>query len=288
MGLSKTTIDAIKIRRSVRTYNEAQISEEVYKEIGEYLKNKENLEGPFGRKIKIEIIPIKNNVTDKGIKIGTYGIIKNPKAFIVGTVEKDNMALVEHGYVFEALILYLTKLDLGTCWLGGTFKRDAFGRQIDLSDNEIIPVVSPVGYIEGSGRLIESLMRFGAKSDKRKSWNELFFLGGFDKALDSEEAEKFSVPMEMVRLGPSASNKQPWRIVLSEDKSTCHFYLAQTPNYAGNKIGFEMQRIDMGIAMCHFGLSCKELNIKGNWIIKDPNILLPDNNMKYIASWVNA
>ena len=286
MSFNKSIIEMIKIRRSVRTFNEVPISEDVYKEIGEYLEAKENLIGPFGRKIQIQIIPVNNKVTDKGIKIGTYGIIKNSKAFIVGGVEKDNMALVEHGYVFEALILYLAKLNLGTCWLGGTFKRDSFEKQIDLGNNEIIPVVSPVGYTDENKRFLESFMRFAAKSDKRKPWGELFFSGGFNKALNYDEAGSFSVPMEMVRLGPSASNKQPWRIVLSEDKKICHLYLAQTPNYSGNKMGFEMQRIDIGIAMCHFEMSCKELNLKGNWETKDPDISLPDNNMKYITSWI--
>jgi len=89
----------------------------------------------------------------------------------------------------------------------------------------------------------------------------------------------------MVRLAPSASNKQPWRIVLSEDKNTCHFYLEPTPNYSGNKMGFEMQRIDMGIAMCHFELACKELKLSGKWKVNDPKIDLLNEQTEYIVSW---
>jgi len=59
----------------------------------------------------------------------------------------------------------------------------------------------------------------------------------------------------MVRIAPSASNKQPWRIVKIE--GAWHFFLERTKGY-GDGIIFKLlkladiQRLDMGIAMCHF------------------------------------
>lgn len=94
----------------------------------------------------------------------------------------------------------------------------------------------------------------------------------------------------MVRWGPSASNKQPWRIVHAGD--AWHFYLQRTSGYGkdsllGKLIGVEdVQRIDMGIAMCHFELSAKELGLAGIWQNNEPGIKKPDQSTEYVVSWV--
>ena len=55
-----------------------------------------------------------------------------------------------------------------------------------------------------------------------------------------------------------------------------------------------MQRLDLGIAMCHFELTAQELSLKGRWIVQEPPIEKPqevssrDNLMEYIASWVEV
>ncbi len=280
MTEKNSIIEVIKKRKSVRTFDKRPIETAILESLDAYLGVEENLSGPFGGKIKLFLFPVNENFTDKGIKIGTYGIIKNPAAFAAGTVENDQKTLVEFGFVFEKLILHLTELSLGTCWLGGTFDRNSFKKEIPLGDNEIIPCVTPIGYSSEKRRLLESTMRFAVKSDNRKPWSELFYYAGFTAPLTEKDAGRFSTPLEMVRLAPSASNKQPWRIVLAENRNTLHFYLDHTPKYSDT-----MQRIDVGIAMCHFELSCREAGIGGRWSIKDPGISVPDANMEYIASW---
>lgn len=51
------------------------------------------------------------------------------------------------GYVFEKIVLYITSLGLGTCWLGGSFNKADFEKAITLEEDEFIPVISPMGYI---------------------------------------------------------------------------------------------------------------------------------------------
>ena len=48
----------------------------------------------------------------------------------------------------------------------------------------------------------------------------------------------------------------------------------------------DLQRIDMGIAMCHFELTAHELGLKGKWQIDDPQILAPDQLAEFTASWI--
>jgi hypothetical protein len=48
----------------------------------------------------------------------------------------------------------------------------------------------------------------------------------------------------------------------------------------------DMQRLDMGIAMCHFELTTRELGLKGKWGIVDHGLDLPDDQIEYSVSWV--
>lgn len=283
--MESSIIETIKKRKSIRTFETTQISDEHLQLLNVYISKETNLIGPLGRKARFEVIKVKNNVSDRGVKLGTYGLIKNHQGYIVGKMENTKLGLVEFGYIFEKLILFATELGIGTCWMGGSFSRSSFKKEIDLLDSEIIPCITPIGYPSQKQRLVDKTLRYVSKADNKKGWGELFYDGKFGTPLAESDAGEFAKPIEMVRLGPSASNKQPWRLVLSEDKKQCHFYLENTPNYSGNKLGFEMQRIDIGIAIAHFELSCKELAIEGKWLIADPNLELPNEHTEYVVSW---
>ena len=174
-----------------------------------------------------------------------------------------------------------TDLSLGTCWLGGTFTRSRFADRIALRADESLPAVIAVGHIADQPRWIDGLIRLGAGSDKRKPWETLFFERTFTDPLSREAAGPYAVPLDMVRAAPSASNKQPWRIV--KDAGRWHFYLQHTPNYKP-----DMQRIDMGIAMCHWALTAQERSLQGEWAVDPPPIAIPDPDTAYIATWLAA
>ena len=127
------------------------------------------------------------------------------------------------------------------------------------------------------------MFRFVAASDKRKPWNELFYLHDIDNFLDDENSGSFNTPLECVRMAPSASNKQPWRIIKGKGQDAFHFYLKRTPGYENIVKDIKLQNVDMGIAMCHFELSAKELGLKGDWNVNDPQI--KSDGMEYIVSW---
>jgi hypothetical protein len=75
----------------------------------------------------------------------TYGVIKGTRQFIVGTAERQSKAMEDYGYCMERNILKATSLGLGTCRLGGTFKRSGFADKIGIKENELLPAISPVG-----------------------------------------------------------------------------------------------------------------------------------------------
>ncbi len=51
-----------------------------------------------------------------------------------------------------------------------------------------------------------------AGSANRKEWGDIFFSGNFGGKLSRRDAGDYGEALEMVRLAPSASNKQPWRV----------------------------------------------------------------------------
>jgi hypothetical protein len=191
----------------------------------------------------------------------------------------------------ERIILYATGLGLGTCWLGGTFTRSRFAKKISAARAESVPAVTSVGYIATGRSMQDSLSRQIAGADHRLPWDRLFFDTELGTPLSREAAGAYSEPLEMVRLGPSASNKQPWRIL--KDGEAWHIFLQRTRGYReGNIKRFlkiaDMQRIDMGIAMSHFQLTAEELSLPGRWVVKEPGIKKPDELTEYTASWVTG
>ena len=246
----KNTIqkDSMKTRKSIRTYTGEKISAIDREKIINYLNNHENLVGINGNKIKIQLMEIGENISGR---IGTYGVIKNAPAFLIVTCKNTRDIMLDCGYVFERLLLYLEQNGLGTCWLGGTFNRKKLSKNIKLSSGEIIPIISPVGYSNKKSSLSDKMIRTFAKSDSRKNFDELFFKENFKHNVKDSDIRGI---LEMVRLAPSASNKQPWRVLIDAN-GDAHFFIKRAPNYSGEKLGYDIQWLDIGISIAHYEIA---------------------------------
>lgn len=251
----------IRKRTSCRTYADTIPDKEILDQLDNRVRAEHR--GPFGNKPEFQLIGLDMSSPEKWKNIGTYGVIKNARFFLAGKVKNSDKAVVDYGYCMENLILQATRMQLGTCWLGGTFRASGFAKMMNLREDELLPAVSPVGYPARQKSLTEKLFRFSAGSDHRKPWAEIFFAGDFTKPLTPALAGKYAEALENVRLGPSASNRQPWRILLNTATNAYHFYLSRTFGYKLREI--EIQDLDMGIAMNHFESTLRELNISGDW-----------------------
>lgn len=276
---SKSIVQIIKERISVRSYEPKLVEPALKENLVSYL---DKLNGPFGAKVRFKLIDSKDSL-DKGIKLGTYGMIRGASSFIASACEKHDMSLEELGYELEKFILYATSLGLGTCWLGGTFKKSEFSKALELKNAELLPIVTPVGYPNKNKSILDTLIWKVTAARSRKSWDEIFFNKSFNKALSESDAGGYKEALEMSRLAPSASNKQPWRIIKDDD--TFHFYLCHAKGYNAST-GFDMQKIDMGIIMCHFDLTLKEMGISGSFKKCPQTIEIPNENTEYIISWI--
>jgi nitroreductase len=278
---NKPILDIIKNRHSVRTYNSEVLDKELKNKLEEYAAE---VKGPFHAKLRLEVIDSLDFVEGAGTKFGTYGIIKGAKTFIAAATHKEEHNMEQLGYCLEKLMLYAASLGLGTCWMGGTFKRSQFAELVKLKEGEIIPAITPIGHSSDKRAFVDSMMRRVAGSDKRKPWSELFFNGSFDMPLKKEDAGAYADVLEMVRLAPSASNKQPWRIL--KQGNEYHIFLNETKGYA-NALGFNMQKIDIGIAMCHFEMTAEELGLAGHFADNSQKIKdFTTENLEYVVSWI--
>ena len=270
--------NAVNARSSVRTYENRKLSFEAKEQINAYIAA---LSNPFSVDVTFRLL--ESETEANGEKLGTYGVIKGAKDFIGAKVESGELALEALGYSFEKLILYAASLGLGTCWLGGTFKRSEFAKAMAVKDNELFPAISPIGYPFGKKRLIDTLARKIAKADLRKDWSELFFNNDFSCPLTQEDAGAYAFPLEMLRLAPSAVNRQPWRIIKTEN--AYHFYKTKAPE-SSNHASIDIQRVDLGIAACHFHLAALEKGLSGSFEkLLPPNIHTPKHE-QYVFSWV--
>ena len=289
MSFGQPITDLIKARYSCRTYRQQPIEGEARHRLASFAASRSA--GPFGTHARFELVAAtaEDRAALKGL--GTYGFIKGATGFLIGATRDADKNMEDYGDLLESIIVLATDLGLGTCWLGGSFTKSSFASKISARPGELVPAVASVGYIAERPRLVDSVIRLGASSDKRIPWQRLFFEARFDTPLTRQAAGAYALPLEMVRLAPSAHNRQPWRIV--RDGDAWHFYLQRTHGYSESRSRTswtvaDMQRIDMGIAMSHFELAADELGLRGQWQAAEPATARPDELTQHIVSWIEA
>jgi len=282
----QSVVDTMNLRFSCRTYSGEALEEGDRARLAEAAEAMRT--GPFGSRLRFRLVAAAPG-DDRALKrLGTYGTIRGAAAFLIGAAERGPMYPEDYGYAMERLILEATRIGLGTCWIGGFFTRGTFARRIAVSRRERIPAVASVGRIGDRDKAADGIMRRASGGSRRKPWEALFYDGEFGRTLGPEAAGPWSTALEMVRRAPSASNRQPWRVVRAG--SSWHFFIRRTPGYppAIGRILLrleDLQRMDSGIAMCHFELAAREAGLPGRWVVNQPRVTLPDRLTEYSATW---
>lgn len=265
-------------RISVRTYNGDALSDDLVEKIKSYYKL---LEAEISNELRFVYID-KSKVSMDGIKLGTYGVIKNAPAFI-SVVFKDDCSLTKAGYMIQALVCYLTSIGLGTCWLGGTYNQENFAKVCNLSENEKIRIVISLGYPSKKRSIISYAMNRKGKRI-RQDYSKLFFENSLDNPIESIDGMKYCVPLEMLRIAPSAVNNQPWALV--KEGNNFHFFKTKTRLKTNNGV-FDIHIIDMGIAMFNFEATAIDIGLNGKFIYNGSYDVKIPEDFKYIATWVD-
>ena len=261
--------EMIKQRKSVRTFDGKALSDEDRNNLENYINS---LSNPFDVPIYFRLLDAKEHQLSSPVIVGEH-------TYLAAKVKREGNFEIAFGYSFEKACLYAESLGIGTVMLAASLSRGAFEKAMDVQSDEVLPLASPVGYPAEKRSIRESLMRKGLKADERIAFGELFFEGYFDKALSKEAAGEFTDALEMLRLSPSAGNNQPWRAVI--DGSKVHFY--ERKSMKDSPLG-DIQKVDLGIALCHFDMTMEESGASGRFLFEDPGIKLPES-ICYIASY---
>jgi nitroreductase len=273
-------LDAIRTRTSVRTYDPRPLEPAARAEVLAVLQQAGG--GPFGGVPRFALIDRDAARADEKVRLGTYGFVQGHPCFVAGCIARGPRAEVDYGHAFQGVVLHLTRLGLGTCWLGGTFSRGEFARVLRPGAGEVIPAVSPLGYAAARRGLVERVVRFGARADDRLPWSTLFFDGSSRVPLSREAAGDDADLLEAVRRGPSASNRQPWRVV--REGRAFHVFLERTPGYYGRLLpGVDLQALDLGIALRHVQEASQALGRPGAWQLDPPP--WPAPGWEFGATW---
>jgi nitroreductase len=271
----------IKKRFSCRSFDGRGLDTDMLESLGKFPAA---LELPFQNHVRFGIIDKEAVRAENLFSAGSYGMIKGVRYYLSALVRKGAPRCWEDvGYGLEGLVLHATSLDLGSCWIGGIFDRKRFGRSLAIREDEILPAVVAVGRPAEKRSWRDRLVRWGARGDLRKAAGAIFFNNNWQTPFSYTDHPQWAPALENVRLGPSASNKQPWRVIHRD--GGFHFFLDRDKAYSAMMPLADLQRIDLGIAMCHFQLTTQELGLPGAWRSSEP--VLPDTpaNFEYIVSF---
>ncbi|AMP20101.1 hypothetical protein AZF37_01930 [endosymbiont 'TC1' of Trimyema compressum] len=224
-----TEFDSIFKRQSIRKYEDRPVEEDVLQTIKKYIETIEPL---------IPGIEVKMTIVDRTLfnKIAKGKFIVSAPHYIVITSEEKEGSYLNAGYMGEQAVLHLTKLGIGSCWLGGARE------QKDI--NYTLPYTIAIAF--GYGR--ESIERENLEGINRKeisSW------------ASGETASFYSLLLECVRIAPSAMNNQPWICQVSNDKIR---WFKKKSNIFKKIFLENLNDVDMGIAFCHFVIAAEAEN----------------------------
>ncbi|MBN1881592.1 MAG: nitroreductase family protein [Deltaproteobacteria bacterium] len=180
-------MDVIRIRRSVRTYVDRPIPENVYESLTTVVRSAAAAWGITNARIIIVRKPDGVKRLRRAVFSGLAGKI-NPwilttraQAFIIACGSPDPSAptgdralyMAGASMLMEVAVLTAAEYGLGTCWLGG-FGEEGVRQALSVTDDLRVVAVSPLGYpAERIQAESEQYMRENKVSLRRKHIDEL-------------------------------------------------------------------------------------------------------------------
>lgn len=264
-------IQAMMTRQSNRSFTKDSLVQQ--REMIDQILRDSKL-GPLGHPIDLlRVTPLE--LKNQGIgQLATFGVISGTAEYLFGIIPNTRAGLVNYGYALEKAAIALWKEGIGSCWLGGTFKKQRLESRYVIKGNRVIPAVLAIGIPHEEKSVVERVVELTTRPINRKPLSELIFDRSFLTSLEIEPNSKWETIFTCVQRAPSARNAQPWRIV--REYNHYHFYLK-------TRVETTLNRIDMGIAICHFDLARMELGVEGSWRVIRP---LENPEHRYFISFV--
>ncbi|QGU96274.1 hypothetical protein GOM49_15285 [Clostridium bovifaecis] len=236
-------MNCIYRRHSVRKYKNEKLSTNTLNEIEALANSSLKLYRDISMYAHLVKDGMKIQKISKGI-IGSYGKIVAPHYIVITSEEKEGY-LENVGFALERLVLQLTGMNIGSCWIGGFIKKDLLNDIINIPQNQIPVIVISFGYPETEDALTNII-----SSDYKRKAIKGFCSGDFN--------DEWIGIMKAVGRAPSAMNSQPWRFFKSRD--AVDLYTVKRTIITRHLE--MMNRIDAGIALCHMHAALEDRNIE--------------------------
>ncbi len=234
-------------RRSVRKYADKRLPDELLEKIAGIIDIIEALDGDI--KFSREIIKDGQRIQElmSGI-IGNYAKVKAPHYLVLSSEIKDGY-LENLGYIFEQVILEMTELGLGTCWIGQQVEEKRLKKIINIKAGQEQVVLIAFGYPQNSQKLLRDKTQAKRKKLEKIATGEL-----------NQEIKKL---IEAAGFAPSAINGQPWFFEVAADMIDLYIpkknkFLIRYLNIIGHLE--QMNQIDAGIALSHLKVAADHFN----------------------------
>lgn len=222
-----TNIEAINTRSSRRNYIESPIDKAKVEKLNALIDEYNKKEG-----LNIRFI---EDGADGFKGLSGYGMFKGVRSLIALSGKKSIEDLKEKlGYYGELLAIEATKMNLGTCFVAGTFNKSKIAGISD--DDELICVIT-IGNVQEDKSFKERLL-LKATHRKVKPIEEFYINKG------GILPEWFMEGVKAVQKAPSAVNKQPVR--LKYEDGNVYAFVEETKN---------LELVDLGIAKANFSLA---------------------------------
>ena len=217
-------IELMKLRHSVRKYQDKKIPEDVRKLLDEYTAE-------LNERGRLNMQIIYDEPECFNTRLAHYGRFEGCSNYIaiIGRPAED---LDERaGYYGEMLVLRAQELGLNTCWAALTHGKS----KATIKPDEIEVILISLGYGKTQG--VPSKNKPASSVSNLKSDSPEWFRRGVEAAL----------------LAPTAVNQQKFKLTLNGDKVTA------THGRFGSCL-----KIDLGIVKCHFELAAGRENFDWN------------------------
>jgi nitroreductase len=273
---------AILARRSVRRYDKELLSATTLATIRQIIVEARPLvpENRFEVTVRDDVVR-----RDLVALLGAYGRLITPPHALVPSMAGESHVLEDLGYRVEQIVVRMTALGIGTCYIGTLADEDKARATLGLTGQVRIGALVAFGRpaMAPGGRAINTLIRSALGRNVRPDLARFFFQETFDNPIDPPE---HLLPLiEAAACAPSACNAQPWRLLWRDGWLTL-FVTRNNPRYGeGAKERYCLY--DAGIAMANISLAMESLGMLGQWQLleaADPAIPAHPANLHPVAT----
>jgi nitroreductase len=253
---------AILARRSVRQYDGEPLDGETLARVREIADDVQPLVPGAELGVLFRDVGPDENLAEV---LGAYGRIVSPPHLLVPYLDGPTAHLTDVGYRAQQIVVRLTALGLGTCYIGclpwEERAREYFGLGEDVRLGATVIYGHPAA---GRGRrTLDAAMRRLAGATNKRPAEQSFYDGGWDHP--SAPPPELADLIEAAGHAPSADNAQPWRFLWRDGalylyvvRSSWRYRLGGTQDY---------RFYDGGICMANVLLAMEALGMRGQWAL---------------------